>query len=118
MLLRQRWRKRILIVTLAIAAISLLVLANAHVSLFILLARTLFSISAGEFVSRRSLLIYTIVRTSEIGAGQSVSSQAVLVLGGIVGASVSGWLSRISLGAPIYRRLAALYLSWVCPVAI
>lgn len=57
-------RKRILIVTLAIAAISLLLLANAQCILFILLARTLFGI--------------------------------------IVGAGVSGWLSRISLSAPIY----------------
>ncbi|AAX65464.1 putative multidrug efflux protein [Salmonella enterica subsp. enterica serovar Choleraesuis str. SCSA50] len=38
-------RKRILIVTLAIAAISLLLLANAQCILFILLARTLFGIS-------------------------------------------------------------------------
>ncbi|EBF4472419.1 MFS transporter [Salmonella enterica] len=41
-------RKRILIVTLAIAAISLLLLANAQCILFILLARTLFGISAGN----------------------------------------------------------------------
>lgn len=39
-------RKRILIVTLAIAAISLLLLANAQCILFILLARTLFGIIA------------------------------------------------------------------------
>lgn len=37
-------RKRILIVTLAIAAISLLLLANAQCILFILLARTLFGV--------------------------------------------------------------------------
>lgn len=41
-------RKRILIVTLAIAAISLLLLASAQCILFILLARTLSGISAGN----------------------------------------------------------------------
>lgn len=70
-------RKRILIVTLAIAAISLLLLANAQCILFILLARTLLALAPG--ICQPPQPILPIVRTSEIGARQSVSSQAALV---------------------------------------
>ncbi len=70
-------RKRILIVTLAIAAISLLLLANAQCILFILLARTLLALAPG--ICQPPQPILPIVRTSEIGVRQSVSSQAALV---------------------------------------
>lgn len=67
-------RKRILIVTLAIAAISLLLLANAQCILFILLALAL-----APGICQPPQPILPIVRTSEIGVRQSVSSQAALV---------------------------------------
>ncbi len=93
-------RKRILIVTLAIAAISLLLLANAQCILFILLARTLFGISAGNLSAAAAYIAdCTHVRNRRQAIGILTGC---IGLGGIVGAGVSGWLSRISLGAPIY----------------
>ncbi|EBD5288437.1 MFS transporter [Salmonella enterica] len=93
-------RKRILIVTLAIAAISLLLLANAQCILFILLARTLFGISAGNLSAAAAYIAdCTHVRNRRQAIGILTGC---IGLGGIVGAGVSGWLSRISLSAPIY----------------
>ncbi|EIH3166337.1 MFS transporter [Salmonella enterica] len=148
-------RKRILIITLTIAAISLLLLANAQCILFILLARTLFGISAGNLsaavayiadcthvrnrrqaigiltgcigllllANAQCILFILLARTLfGISAGNLSAAVAYIAdcthvrnrrqaigiltgcigLGGIVGAGVSGWLSRISLSAPIY----------------
>ncbi|EGO1113449.1 MFS transporter, partial [Salmonella enterica] len=108
-------RKRILIVTLAIAAISLLLLANAQCILFILLARTLFGISAGNLSAAAAYIAdCTHVRNRRQAIGILTGC---IGLGGIVGAGVSGWLSRISLGAPIYAAFilvlgAALVAIW------
>lgn len=93
-------RKRILIITLTIAAISLLLLANAQCILFILLARTLFGISAGNLSAAVAYIAdCTHVRNRRQAIGILTGC---IGLGGIVGAGVSGWLSRISLSAPIY----------------
>lgn len=93
-------RKRILIITLTIAAISLLLLANAQCILFILLARTLFGISAGNLSAAAAYIAdCTHVRNRRQAIGILTGC---IGLGGIVGAGVSGWLSRISLSAPIY----------------
>lgn len=93
-------RKRILIVTLAIAAISLLLLASAQCILFILLARTLFGISAGNLSAAAAYIAdHTHVRNRRQAIGILTGC---IGLGGIVGAGVSGWLSGISLSAPIY----------------
>ncbi len=103
-------RKRILIVTLAIAAISLLLLANAQCILFILLARTLFGISAGNLSAAAAYIAdCTHVRNRRQAIGILTGC---IGLGGIVGAGVSGWLSRISLSAPI---TPPLYLSLGLP---
>lgn len=108
-------RKRILIVTLAIAAISLLLLANAQCILFILLARTLFGISAGNLSAAAAYIVdCTHVRNRRQAIGILTGC---IGLGGIVGAGVSGWLSRISLSAPIYAAFilvlgSALVATW------
>lgn len=102
-------RKRILIVTLAIAAISLLLLANAQCILFILLARTLFGISAGNLSAAAAYIAdCTHVRNRRQAIGILTGC---IGLGGIVGAGVSGWLSRISvrLGEPIFFGAKANY---------
>ncbi|EBQ8381012.1 MFS transporter [Salmonella enterica] len=92
-------RKRILIVTLAIAAISLLLLASAQCILFILLARTLSGISAGNLSAATAYIAdHTHVRNRRQAIGILTGC---IGLGGIVGAGVSGWLSDISLSAPI-----------------
>ncbi|ECF1548625.1 multidrug transporter [Salmonella enterica] len=79
-------RKRILIVTLAIAAISLLLLANAQCILFILLARTLFGISAGNLSAAAAYIAdCTHVRNRRQAIGILTGC---IGLGGIVGAPV------------------------------
>ncbi len=80
--------KRILIVTLAIAAISFII-ANAQCILFILLARTLFGISAGSCQPPRPTSL-PIVRTSKSASGNPVSSQAALVWAVLSGRAFPG----------------------------
>lgn len=78
----------------------LLLLANAQCILFILLARTLFGISAGNLSAAAAYIAdCTHVRNRRQAIGILTGC---IGLGGIVGAGVSGWLSRISLSAPIY----------------
>ncbi|ECG6919787.1 MFS transporter [Salmonella enterica subsp. enterica serovar Typhimurium] len=68
--------------------------------LFILLARTLFGISAGNLSAAAAYIAdCTHVRNRRQAIGILTGC---IGLGGIVGAGVSGWLSRISLSAPIY----------------
>lgn len=102
-------RKPILIVTLAIAAMSLLLLASAQCILFILLARTLFGISAGNLSAAAAYIAdHTHVRNRR----QAIGILAGCIgLGGIVGAGVSGWLSGISLSAPIYAAFILVLAS-------
>lgn len=70
-------RKPILIVTLAIAAMSLLLLASAQCILFILLARTLFGISAGNLSAAAAYIAdHTHVRNRR---------QAIGILAGCIG---------------------------------
>ncbi|EJK3239886.1 MFS transporter [Salmonella enterica] len=100
-------RKRILIVTLAIAAISLLLLASAQCILFILLARTLSGISAGNLSAATAYIAdHTHVRNRRQAIGILTGC---IGLGGIVGAGVSGWLSDISLSAPIYAAFILVF---------
>lgn len=93
----------------------LLLLANAQCILFILLARTLFGISAGNLSAAAAYIAdCTHVRNRRQAIGILTGC---IGLGGIVGAGVSGWLSRISLGAPIYAAFilvlgAALVAIW------
>lgn len=83
--------------------------------LFILLARTLFGISAGNLSAAAAYIAdCTHVRNRRQAIGILTGC---IGLGGIVGAGVSGWLSRISLGAPIYAAFilvlgAALVAIW------
>ncbi|ESC37093.1 major facilitator superfamily transporter, partial [Salmonella enterica subsp. enterica serovar Agona str. SA-3] len=103
-------RKRILIVTLAIAAISLLLLANAQCILFILLARTLFGISAGNLSAAAAYIAdCTHVRNRR---------QAIGILTGCIGLAVLSGQAfpggyRVSVWAADLRRLyLSLGLPW------
>lgn len=99
-------RKRILIVTLAIAAISLLLLANAQCILFILLARTLFGISAGNLSAAAAYIAdCTHVRNRR---------QAIGILTGCIGL---GGSFRVAIAYQSGRAdLRRLYTCpWVCP---
>lgn len=92
-------RKRILIVTLAIAAISLLLLANAQCILFILLARTLFGISAGNLSAAAAYIAdCTHVRNRR---------QAIGILTGCIGL---GWVSQYF----SERKLIILIFALLC----
>lgn len=104
-------RKRILIVTLAIAAISLLLLANAQCILFILLARTLFGISAGNLSAAAAYIAdCTHVRNRRQAIGILTGC---IGLGGIVG----GRRFRVVIAYQSERAdLRRLYTCpWVCP---
>lgn len=104
-------RKRILLVSQFVGAISLLLLASAPNVFFILLARTLFGLTAGNL----SAAIAYIADHSDIGNRRQAIGILMggVGLGGIVGAGLSGLLSDASLTAPIYVAFALTLLAIV-----
>lgn len=102
-------RRPVLLGTLAIAAISLLLLASAQCILFILIARMLFGISAGNLSAAAAYIAdHTHARNRRQAIGILTGS---IGLGGIIGAGGSGWLSDISLNAPIYAAFILILTS-------
>ncbi|MCR5946773.1 MFS transporter [Salmonella enterica subsp. houtenae] len=102
-------RKPILIVTLAIAAMSLLLLASTQCILLILLARMLFGISAGNLSAAAA---YIANHTHARNRRQAIGILTGCIgLGGIFGAGISGWLSDINLIAPIYAAFILILMS-------
>ena len=101
-------RKRILLATQATAFVSLLLLGLAQAVIPVLLARMLFGFTGGTFAAAAA---YAADHSSPANRRQAIGTlHAGVGLGGIVGAGISGYLSDISLTAPIY---AAMVLSAV-----
>ncbi|ECG8591599.1 MFS transporter [Salmonella enterica subsp. salamae] len=102
-------RKPVLIASQLIAAMSLLLLISAQYILFIFLARMLFGISSGNLSAAAAYLAdHTHTRNRRQAIGILTGS---IGLGGIVGAGLSGWLSDMSLSAPIYAAFILILVS-------
>lgn len=104
-------RKRILLASQLLAAASLLLLASAPNIAFIVLARLLFGLSAGNLAAAAAYI------TEHSDAGNRRQAIGVLMggvgLGGIVGAGLSGQLSGASLTLPIHAALLLTLLAAV-----
>jgi len=99
-------RKKVLLASQAGASVSLSLLALANAVAFVLLARVLLGLTAANFSAAAA---YAADNSSPATRRQAFGIlSAGLGLGGIVGPSLSGYLSDISLTAPIW---AALILS-------
>lgn len=97
-------RKRVLLVSQAVAVVSLLLLALAPSIFTVLLARFLFGLTAGNFSAAAA---YAADNSTPATRRQAIGIvNAGLGLGAIVGAGLSSVLSEISLTAPIYMALA------------
>lgn len=97
-------RKRILLASQLIGAISLVLLASAGSVAFIVLARAIFGLTAGNL---SAAMAYVADRSSAASRRQVIGILTGSVgLGGIVGAGISGLLSDTSLATPIYTALA------------
>lgn len=97
-------RKRVLLASQIIAAVSLLLLASAPNILFILLARALFGMTAGNLSAAAA---YIADHSNPKDRRQAIGILTGGVgLGGIVGAGLSGLLSDTALTAPIHAALA------------
>lgn len=97
-------RKKILMATQAAALISLLLLALAKAVFPVLLARMLFGFTGGTLTAAAA---YAADHSSPANRRQAIGIlNAGVGLGGIVGASLSGYLSGISLTVPIYAAMA------------
>ncbi|WP_134725245.1 MFS transporter [Paracoccus luteus] len=97
-------RKRILLASQLIGAISLVLLASAGSVAFIVLARAIFGLTAGNL---SAAMAYVADRSSAASRRQAIGILTGSVgLGGIVGAGISGLLSDTSLTTPIYTALA------------
>lgn len=102
-------RKKILLATQAAAFTSLLLLALAKAVAPVLLARMLFGFTGGTFTAAAA---YAADHSSRANRRQAVGIlNAGVGLGGIVGASLSGYLSVISLTVPIYAAMALAAVS-------
>ncbi|WP_141589979.1 MFS transporter [Myxococcus sp. AB056] len=102
-------RKRILLASQFAAAVSLLLLASAPNIFFILLARALFGMTAGNLSAAAA---YVADHSDAKSRRQSIGILTGGVgLGGIVGAGLSGLLSDTSLTAPIYAALVLTLLT-------
>ncbi|EKY3486849.1 MFS transporter [Salmonella enterica] len=98
-------RKRILIVTLAIAAISLLLLANAQCILFILLARTLLGWVSQYFSERKLIiLIFALLCTGFLTAG--IATTIPVLVFAIVCISIADALAK-----PTYLAALSIHVS-------
>lgn len=97
-------RKKILLSTQAAAFTSFILLALAKVVLPVLLARLLFGFTGGTFTAAAA---YAADHSSSANRRQAIGVlHAGIGLGGIIGASLSGYLSDISLTVPIYAAMA------------
>jgi MFS family permease len=107
-------RKRILMMSQFIAAISLLILALAPNVAVILVARAMFGLTAGNITVTAAYV------ADHTDAGSRRQSMGVLMggagVGGIIGAGLSGLLSDTSLTAPILVSLGLVLLSIVVTV--
>jgi DHA1 family tetracycline resistance protein-like MFS transporter len=104
-------RKHVLLVSQTIAAVSLLLLAIAPSVAFILMARALFGLTAGNISVTAAYI------ADHTNAGNRRRSMGILMggagLGGIVGAGLSGILSDTSLTTPIFAALGLVVTSIV-----
>ncbi len=97
-------RKKILLSTQAAAFTSFILLALAKVVFPVLLARLLFGFTGGTFTAAAA---YAADHSSSANRRQAIGVlHAGIGLGGIIGASLSGYLSDISLTVPIYAAMA------------
>ena len=97
-------RKKVLLASQAGALISLSLLALANSVVFVLLARVLLGLTAANFAAAAA---YAADNSSPATRRQAIGIlSAGLGLGGIVGPSLAGYLSDISLTAPIWAALA------------
>ncbi|MDR6820779.1 MFS family permease [Neorhizobium sp. 2083] len=102
-------RKHVLLMSQVIAAFSLLVLALAPSVAFILLARGLFGLTAGNIsVTAAYIADHTDARNRRRAMGILMGGAG---LGGIVGAGLSGFLSDISLTTPLLAALGLVVTS-------
>ncbi|WP_315858373.1 MFS transporter [Rhizobium leguminosarum] len=104
-------RKNVLLMSQFIAAVSLLLLALAPSVAFILIARALFGLTAGNISVMAAYI------ADHTDAGNRRRAMGILMggagLGGIVGAGFSGFLSDISLTTPILAALGLIATSIV-----
>lgn len=108
-------RKKILLATQAAAFVSFLLLALAKAVFPVLLARMLFGFTGGTFTAAAA---YAADHSSPANRRQAIGIlNAAVGLGGIVGAGLSGYLSGISLTAPIYAAMALSAASLVVTTA-
>lgn len=97
-------RKKVLLASQVGALISLSSLALANSVVFVLLARVLLGLTAANFAAAAA---YAADNSSATTRRQAIGIlSAGLGLGGIIGPSLSGYLSDISLTAPIWAALA------------
>lgn len=97
-------RKRVLLVSQAGALLSLSLLAMANSVVFVLLARVLLGLTAANFAAAAA---YVADNSTATTRRQTIGIlSAGLGLGGIVGPSLAGRLSDISMTAPIWAALA------------
>lgn len=102
-------RKNVLLASQAGALISLSLLAMANSVVFVLLARVLLGLTAANFSAAAA---YAADNSSAVTRRQAIGTlSAGLGLGGIIGPSVSGYLSDISPTAPIWAALALSVIS-------
>jgi DHA1 family tetracycline resistance protein-like MFS transporter len=104
-------RKRVLMMSQAVAATSLLLLAFAPGVPFVLLARVLFGLTVGNV----SVTAAHVADHTDAGSRRQAMGflMAGAGLGGIVGAGLSGFLSDVSLKAPILAALGLVTVSTV-----
>lgn len=108
-------RKRILMASQIIAAASLLLLALAPSIAYILLARALFGLTAGNITVTAAYV------ADHTEAGSRRQAMGILMggagVGGIIGAGLSGLLSDTSLTAPIIAAFGLVLLSIIVTVS-
>jgi len=104
-------RKRILLASQAVAAVSLLLLAGAPTIFVILLARALFGMTAGNLSAAAAYVAdHSDARNRRQAFGILTGGVGV---GGMVGAGLSGLFSDMSLTVPIYAGVALMLFSMV-----
>ena len=107
-------RKRILMASQILAAASLLLLAFAPSIAFILLARALFGLTAGNISVTAAYV------ADHTDSGSRRQAMGILMggagVGGIIGAGLSGLLSDTSLTAPILAAFGLVLLSIVVTI--
>jgi DHA1 family tetracycline resistance protein-like MFS transporter len=97
-------RKKVLLASQVGALLSLSLLAMANAVAFVLLARVLLGLTAANFSAAAA---YAADNSSPATRRQAIGIlSAGLGMGGIVGPGLSGYLSDISLTAPIWAALA------------